>query len=243
VLEALNDPFPLDKARLLPPPAMTVLTRWLLPASMLLALASTARAQDIEPRAFSNAPVGVNFLIGGYAFTRGSLSFDPAVPVTDAQLTTSSAVLGYARVFDLLGNSAKFDVSAPFTWLSGTAKFEGQPIERVVNGLGDARFRVSVNWYGAPALTLPDLKEYKQDLIIGTSFAVTAPVGQYDSSRVVNLGANRWSFTPEVGLSKALDPLTLELAAGPTFYTDNTNFYGGNTRSQDLIPIAGSLDS
>ena len=226
---------PYEKPRPLAAPVTTALTCWLLPVAPLLAVASAARAQDVEPRAFSNAPVGVNFLVGGYAFTRGSLSFDPAVPVTNARLTTSNAILGYARVFDLWGKSAKFDVSAPYTWLSGTAEFRGQPVERTVNGLGDARFRVSVNWYGAPALALPEYKEYKQDLIIGTSFAVTAPVGQYDSSKVVNLGTNRWTFTPELGLSKALDPLTLELAAGPTFYTDNTNFYGGHTRSQDLI--------
>ena len=61
-------------------------------ASALLTIAAAARAQDIEPRAFSNAPVGVNFLIGGYAYTRGGLSFDPAVPVTNAHLQTSSAI-------------------------------------------------------------------------------------------------------------------------------------------------------
>ena len=63
------------------------------------------------------------------------------------------------------------------------------------------------------------------------------PTGQYDSSRVVNLGTNRWSFRPELGISKALGPLTLELAAGATFFTDNTNFFGGRTRAQD--PILG----
>jgi hypothetical protein len=94
-----------------------------------LAAASAAQAQDIEPRAFSNAPVGVNFLIAGYAFTRGGLSFDPAVPVTNPKLDTSSAVLAYARVFDLAGMSAKFDVIAPYTWLSGTADLAGRPVE------------------------------------------------------------------------------------------------------------------
>jgi Putative MetA-pathway of phenol degradation len=204
-------------------------------ASALLTIAATARAQDIEPRAFSNAPVGVNFLIGGYAYTRGGLSFDPAVPVTNAHLQTSSAILAYARVLDLWGMSGKFDVIAPVTWLSGTANFAGQPVERTVDGLGDARFRLSVNLYGAPALTLREFATYQQDLIIGASLQVSAPVGQYDSTRAVNLGTNRWSFKPELGLSKALGPLTLELTAGTTFYTDNTNFLGGRTRSQDPI--------
>ena len=204
-------------------------------ALAMLAVPAAARAQDIEPRAFSNAPVGVNFLIGGYAFTRGGLSFDTAVPITNAHLNTSNAVLGYARVLDLWGNSAKFDAVLPVTWLSGTAQFAGQPVERTVDGLGDARFRLSVNFYGAPALTLKEFTEYQQDLILGASFAVMAPTGQYDPARVVNLGTNRWSFKPELGASKAIGPLTLELTAGTTFYTENTNFLRGRTRSQDPI--------
>ena len=42
-----------------------------LAAGMLMGAVSPARAQDIEPRAYSNAPVGVNFLIAGYVYTRG----------------------------------------------------------------------------------------------------------------------------------------------------------------------------
>jgi len=204
-------------------------------SAALLTVATAASAQDIEPRAFSNAPTGVNFLIAGYGFTRGGLSFDPAVPVTDPQLHTSNAVLAYARELDLWGMSGKFDVIAPYTWLSGTAKFEGQPAERTVNGLDDAQFRLSVNFYGAPALTAKEFPTYKQDLIVGASLAVSVPVGQYDQTRVVNIGTNRWFVKPELGVSKALGPLTLEVMPAVTVYTANTNFYNGHTRTEDPI--------
>jgi hypothetical protein len=204
-------------------------------ALAILAVPAVADAQDVEPRAYSNAPVGVNFLVGGYVFTRGGLSFDPSIPVRNAKLDTSNAVLGYVRVLDLWGMSGKFDVIVPYTWLSGTAEFAGRPIERVVNGFSDTRFRLSVNFYGAPALPLKEFAEYRQDLIIGASFAVTAPISQYDSSRAVNLGTNRWSFRPELGVSKALGPVTLEYTLGSTFFTENTNFLGGRTRSQEPI--------
>jgi hypothetical protein len=196
---------------------------------------SIAHAQDIEPRAYSNAPTGVNFLIVGYAFTKGALPFDASLPVTNAQLKTSSAVLAYARVLDLWGKSAKFDVIVPYSWLSGSAELAGQPVERNVSGFADSRFRLSVNLYGAPALTLKDFKNYEQDLIVGASLQVSAPSSQYDPSRVVNIGTNRWSFKPEVGISKALGPWTLEFQTAVTFFTDNTDFFGGNTRSQDPI--------
>jgi Putative MetA-pathway of phenol degradation len=196
---------------------------------------SIAHAQDIEPRVYSNAPIGVNFLIAGYAYTKGAVPFDASLPVKNAQLKTSSAIFAYARVLDLWGKSAKLDAIVPYTWLSGSAELGGQPVERNISGFADSRFRLSVNLYGAPALTLKDFKNYKQDLIVGASLQVSLPSSQYDPSRVVNIGTNRWSFKPEVGISKALGPWTLEFQAAVTLFTDNTDFFGGNTRSQDPI--------
>lgn len=207
----------------------------LLLALGLLSIAPAARAQDIEPRSFSNTPVGTNFLVGGYAFTRGSLAEDPSVPLTNSRLDTSSLVLGYVRAFGLLGMSAKFDVAAPVTWLSGSAVFAGQPFARSVQGLGDPRFRVSVNLLGAPALTLEEFADYRQGLILGASLQVSVPAGQYDRTRLVNLGTNRWSFKPELGLSQRLGPLTLEATAAATFYTTNPDFFGGSTRAQEPV--------
>jgi hypothetical protein len=91
-------------------------------AALLLACATVASAQELEPRAYANAPVGLNFVIAGYGYTDGGLSFDPALPVKDPQLQTSSLLLGYARVLDLWGKSAKVDVIAPYCWLSGSAR-------------------------------------------------------------------------------------------------------------------------
>ena len=204
-------------------------------AVVSVAALSEASAQSIEPRAYQNAPVGVNFLIAGYAYTNGGLSLDPSLPVTDAELRTSSAILGYIRTLDLGGLSAKADAIVPYTWLSGSADYVGRPVSRSVHGVGDPSFRLSVNLYGAPALNLKQFAEYRQDLIIGASLQVTAPWSQYDDTRVVNVGTNRWTFKPEAGLSKALGPWTLELQAAAVLYTDNDNFYHGHTRSQDPL--------
>jgi hypothetical protein len=56
---------------------------------------------------------------------------------------------------------------------------------------------------------------------MGASLQVSVPLGQYDTDRLVNLGTNRWFFQPELGISKAWGPLTRELAASVTLYTDN----------------------
>ena len=92
-----------------------------------------------------------------------------------------------------------------------------------------------MNFYGAPALSLEQFAHYKQDLIIGTSLQVSAPGGQYDSDKLVNIGTNRWSFKPEFGISKALGPLTVELVPSVTLFTDNNDFFGGQHLAQDPL--------
>ena len=200
-----------------------------------IAAIPAAHAQEIEPRSYSNAPVGINFLIAGYGYTQGGFPTDTGLPITDPKLETSNTVFAYARSLELWGKSAKFDAIVPYTWLSGTAVYNGQPVERTVNGFGNPLFRVSINFLGAPPLTLKEFSRYEQDLIVGASLQVSPPWGQYDDERVVNIGTNRWLFKPEIGVSKAFGAWTLEGAAAVTLFTDNNDFYGGNTRAQDPL--------
>jgi hypothetical protein len=212
----------------------TIVAKWLA-FCVLLAMFAPVHAQDIEPRAYSNAPIGVNFVVAGYAHTRGALSFDPALSLTDADLRTHNAVIGYARVLNLGGKSGIFDVTLPYTFLSGDANYEGEPVERQVDGVSNPAFRLSWNFYGAPAMGLKEFSTWQQDLVIGASLRVSAPWSQYDSSRLVNIGTNRWSFKPELGISKTLGQWTVEGQLAATIYTDNDDFFGGNTREQDPI--------
>lgn len=211
-----------------------------LPCAALVVLgyllaAFATQAQDIEPRQYSNAPVGVNFLVGGYAYTQGGLAFDSSLPVDDPHLETNSGVLGFARALDLWGYSGKVDAAVPYTWLSGDAGYQGETVNRDVNGFGDPLIRLSVNLYGAPALQFRDFASYRQDLIVGAALQVSVPLGQYDDTRLVNIGTHRWFFRPSLGVSKAVGPWIWEATAAATIYTDNTDFFGGMTRSQEPI--------
>ncbi len=97
---------------------------WLLGVLAIVAVSVEVYAQDLEPRVYANAPVGVNFMIGGYAYSKGTVGVDPSVPITDTQTTRSSTLLAYVRTLDLWGRSAKFDVVIPYTWADGS----GQPL-------------------------------------------------------------------------------------------------------------------
>ena len=209
---------------------------------ILAAVGWEAYAQDLEPRAYANTPVGLNFLLAGYAYSSGGVATDPSLPLQNADLDIHSTLLAYARALDVWGRSGKVDVVLPYAWLSGTAEFAGQPQAREVSGVVDPRLRLSVNFYGAPALTLKEFAGYKQDLILGASLQVSVPLGQYDADRLVNIGTNRWFFKPELGISKAWGPLTLEVAAGVSLYTDNRDFLDGKTRAQaPLYSVQGHV--
>lgn len=216
------------------------------PASLALLLALLAlpgaQAKDLEPRSYSNTPVGLNFLIAGYVYADGKLAFDPSSRITDAKYRSHTEVLAYAHSLDAWGNSAKFDVIVPYTSFSGHASVRGQTREREMSGFNDPKFRFSMNFYGAPALSLKEFADYRQDLVIGASLQVTPPMGQYDNTKLVNLGANRWSFKSELGVSKTIGALTMEIMPSVTFYTDNTDFNRGRTFEQEpLYALQGHL--
>jgi hypothetical protein len=97
-----------------------------------------------------------------------------------------------------------------------------------------------VNFYGAPALSMKDFAAYKQNLILGASLAVTAPGGQYNPEKLVSLGTNRWSFKPELGISKAGLPFTMKLAAGAYFFTACNQPAMGNIQKQ--APLYAAQD-
>jgi len=194
-----------------------------------------ARAQSMEPRAYSNTPVGLNFLLAGYDYGDGEVGFDPSLPITGAHLHTDTELIGFGHTLSLFGDAAKIDVALPLVSLGGSALVAGHPRERDIAGLGDPLFKFALNFIGAPAMSLKEFQDYHQDLIVGASLKVTAPYGQYDPTRVVNIGSNRWSFKPELGLSKALDPWTLDFYTGVTFYTAKNDFVNGGTVQQDDI--------
>lgn len=201
-------------------------------------------ATDTEPRAYSNIPTDLNFLIAGYANIKGNIAFAPSIPINNARLETHSAVFAYVRSLDFWGKSGKIDVIIPTAWLSGQAEVLGEQRSREISGFADPMMRLYVNLYGAPALSMKEFANYKQDTIVGVSLAVMAPGGQYDPLKLVNIGTNRWAIKPEIGISKAwLDnSLITEFAAGMFIYTDNNQPFQGNTLEQKpLYNLQGHL--
>jgi len=180
-----------------------------------------ASAQEIEARMYSNAPIGINFVTGGIAQAKSG----------SYRLTTEAVNL--TRIIDVFGQSGRISLLVPYAQLSGTGTLGLQNINASAEGLSDPVVKVSANLYGAPALSLDEFKNYQQDLIIGASLAASIPWGKYNSDQMLNVGANRSVIQPGIGASQAVGPWRLELSGMATIYTNNNNFLGGNTLSQN----------
>jgi hypothetical protein len=194
-----------------------------------------AQAQQLEPGAYSPSPVGANFAVLANSFSHGSLSLDPSLPISDARADINITAAGYVRTFGLFGRAANFGVVAPYVHANFEGQIEGVPQSAHRSAFGDDVFRLAVNLYGAPAMTPREFATYQESTIVGMSVVVVAPTGQYDGTRLVNVGFNRWSFRPEVGIRRAAGHWTLEADLGVWLYTDNNDFYGGHVRSEDPI--------
>src|SRR5262249_10485649 len=95
-------------------------------AAFILIPDRSVHAQALEPRSYTNTPVGINFLLLGYGHTEGDVGFDAALPVADTRVRIDAGLIGYSRSLDVRGLSGKFLVVLPFAEASGSAKVKGQ---------------------------------------------------------------------------------------------------------------------
>jgi hypothetical protein len=72
--------------------------------------------------------------------------------------------------------------------------------------------------------------------ILGVSLALQAPTGEYDETKLINLGTNRFALKPEIGVSVPAGRWYLDAYAGVWFFETNDHFYPGNaTKRQDPL--------
>ena len=192
-----------------------------------LTVAHPAAAQDLEPRAFSPAPTGLNFVALGYAYSWGNVLFDPAIPIEDGDAKVNTVIAAYVRTIDFFGMSGKVDAVVPFAaYGKWTGILSGVDTSTTRTGFGDPAVRLSVNFVGAPAMELPEFMKAKQGTIVGASLQVRAPLGAYDPTKLINLGSNRWTFKPRVGVSQPFGRWIVEGHATAWLFTDNPDALG-----------------
>lgn len=206
-------------------------------AALLVAGSSAAAAQQLEPRAYAPSPVGLNIVGTPYLYQTGAVITDPSLPIKDVDAKINILNVFYDRTFSFFGRSASAIITVPYVWAKVTGEVGEQARTVTRSGQGDMLMRFSTNIFGGPALTPQEFAHTKQGTTLGASLIVSMPTGQYDGTKLINIGTNRWAFKPELGLSCPFGKWTFEFYTAVWFYTANDDFFGGNRRTQEPIPV------
>jgi len=211
-------------------------------AVLLFFNVTSAGAQDLEPRTYSNAPVGLNFLLLGYGYSSGNILFDAALPIEDGRAKLNLLIGRYIRTINLFGRSGRMSLSVPYTWGTFKGTLAGQHESTSRSDFADPRVEISMNLIGGPALDLREFVRYRQKTIVGVSLQVIVPLGEYDATKIVNLGSNRWTFRPQLGVAHAWKKWNLEVYASAWFFTDNPHSVGdARLEQQPIVALQGHV--
>lgn len=211
-------------------------------ALALLSVARSGHAQDIEPRRWSHLPIGSNFVSGAYACTTGDIFLDPVLRIENAEFDLHTIAARYIRSFELLGKSARIDLIQ--AWQSGlwTGLLDGSPASAKRDGWADTSLRFAVNLLGAPALAGREFADYRaridRETIFGLGLGVQLPTGEYFEDKLINLGTNRFTFRPQLGVVHNRGKWSMELTSAVWLFTGNDEFFNGNHLDQDPLLTA-----
>jgi hypothetical protein len=207
-----------------------------------LCFVDICNAQDLAPRAYIITPVHWNAVTLTYSFSDGGLLFNNVLPISDATATIHVPVFSYFHSLNFFGRSANILASLPY----GVGHFQGKFIDNETklyrSGLLDSNFRFSVNLKGGPAMSVKEYQSWQHKTILGISLKIVAPTGQYDPTKLVNNGSNRWAFKPEIGYSQRWGHWVLDAYAAVWFFTKDPEFFSHNaifpgTQSQSQAHI------
>lgn len=213
----------------------TVLFKILVATAASLMLITGALSQD-GARAYHLVPAGTDIASLTATFVHAELNGS----VFDVGVVTPT----YRGSFDLLGNSGAFLIGMPIGSLSASID-TGQGILDVETDPAQGDLFVGGVWgfLGSPSLSPMDYAQYKPGLRASVAAKLFLPTGDYDSSRLLNLGGNRWSLQASLPFSYVLgdtmidpDLTTFEIMPVVQIFGDNNDpFVPATVTSQDPV--------
>jgi len=194
-------------------------------------------AQFTDPHSYDNTPIGTNQLELVYAYAHSNASIDTSLVLGGAKFNLSQGSVSYTRHFGISRHLVWVQANVPIASLSGSVV--GTHLQGSTTGFGDSGFEFAALLKGGQALKASEFENHEPTTILGVSFSVTAPTGQYDPNRLLNLGSGRWSFKPEIAIVHPFGPGKKWQADGYMnvyFFTDNTSYRGSEILRQQPLP-------
>ncbi len=207
---------------------------------LVMVLICTVRysfAQGDGPKTMLLTPK--NFTVVNPVYMRLTSNINTAtnIRVNDAKLTMDVVPFSVLYSFAIKHQFAQVFFTPNWVNIDGKVNEMDTPN---VSGFGDPFVALRVGLIGAPALNLKDYMNYKQGFQLYALVGSTIPLGEYDSSNPINVGANRWGFRFSLPMvfnfkNHILQKSTLEVTPSVKFFTKNSDIYGGGNRYQDPL--------
>jgi hypothetical protein len=229
------------------PRSLILATLVFLPLIGYEASVSSLFAQELQVRRWTHLPINHNFITGNYVSTEGEIAFDPVLRIEDANVDIDTWLVAYVRAFEMFDRTARIEVRQ--AWQEGTWKglVDGTPTTVDRSGWSDTFLRFAINLLGAPPLEGKEYAEYRSaaddETIVGLALGIQIPTGQYLEDKLINLGSNRFTFRPQIGIQHRKENWTFEATGTVWLYTDNNAFFDGNKLEQKpFYTVDGSIE-
>lgn len=201
-------------------------------SSLAYIIGSTLYAQDLEPRRWTPLPAGTTVIGITYGHNSGDIGFDPVLDVEDAKVKRDFVIMGYTHFFMFAEKLMRFDALLPLHKAKWDGLLSGKPASSERTGMADPHFRLSVNLLGAPNSVSNDSKEVI-NTVVGAAVGVGVPWGEYFEDKLLNLGSNRYTIRPQIGVVHTRGLWSYELTGSIFFFTDNDNLLKRNKLEQN----------
>jgi hypothetical protein len=177
-----------------------------------------------------------NFIGAAYAHTDADIDLDPVLEIENGRMSLNTWGVQYIRTFALFDKTARIDLLQSYQESRWSGLLEGVPERVQRNGLSDALVRFAINLYGAPPLKGREFAAYraaqKDETIAGVGLSVQLPTGDYMDDKLINLGNNRYTLRPQVGVELKRENWSTEITGLIAIHTDNNDFFNGKTLEQ-----------
>ena len=185
--------------------------------------------------------MGVNVAAVAYAYTEADIKVDPVLRLEDVEMELDTWAAKYIRTFEMFDKSARVDITQAYQEGYWSGLLNGVAASTSRHGLSDTFVRFAVNLHGAPPLSGKEYGAYRRganpETIVGMGLAVRLPTGDYMEDRLINLGKNRFTFRPQLGVQHTRGKWSAELTGEVALYTENDEFFNGNKLEQDPLYI------
>jgi hypothetical protein len=226
---------------------------WLIVATMLAMGAfypTLTLAQQVPARFYWDTLSGANAVpLIVNSMSGNTNPFDPAhSPTAGADVNATLALAGYARTFSLFDRAAMAAILLPMGRISGDITVAGRSFSQSASGFGDPMLEFKINVLGPPAQkNIPDVLRYEPGFSVNLLADLALPIGEYDSSKPLNLGQNRWYGrlgAPIIWQFGAWVPgrrTTLEFLPAVWLFGSNSDYLGQTKKTDPIFQLDGHL--